>query len=93
MVTLIYEHYTFEQAKFKKDFLIMNQKARQKTTSLVQHDFYKLLSNSNFEIDCRNNIDNCMLEPIYDEISEISYIKKFDTISTMKTPAIFITSR
>ena len=28
----------------------------------------------------KNNIDNCKLEPIYDEIGEISYIIKFDTI-------------
>ena len=33
---------TFEQAKFKKDFVIMNQKARQNATSLVERDFYKL---------------------------------------------------
>lgn len=28
----------------------------------------------------KNNIDNCKLEPIYDEIGEIPYIIKFDTI-------------
>ena len=60
-----YEHYTFEQAKFRQDFLLMNQKARNKATSPVEG------------IDCRNN---CKLEPIYDEIGEISYIKKFDAI-------------
>ena len=38
------------------------------------------MNNSNFGIDCRNNIDNCILEPLYDEIEEISYIKKFCTI-------------
>ena len=58
----------------------MNQKARQKVTSPVKRDFYKLLNNSNFGIDCRNNIDNCVLEPLYDEIGEILYIKKFCTI-------------
>ena len=26
LVTDIYEHYTFEQSKFKKDFVVMNQK-------------------------------------------------------------------
>ena len=36
----------------------MNQKSRQKATSSVEKDFYKLWSNSNFGIDCRNNIDN-----------------------------------
>ena len=46
----------------------MNQKARQTASSSVEKDFYKLLNNSNFGIDCRNNIDNCYLEPIYDDI-------------------------
>ena len=58
----------------------MNQKARQKAVSSVEQDFCKLLNNSNFGIDCRNNIDNEILEPIYDEVSEIAYIKKFDNI-------------
>ena len=80
LVTKIYQHFTFEQSKFKKDFVVMNHKARHKTTTPVERDFYKLLNNSNFGIDCRNNIDNRILEPIYNEISEIAYIKKFDNI-------------
>ena len=42
----------------------MNRKARQKATSPVECDLYKLLNNSNFGIDCRNNIDsiNTMME-------------------------------
>ena len=51
LVTFIYEHFTFEQAKFKRDFVIGNQKARLKTISLVEKDFYKLLNNRNFGID------------------------------------------
>ena len=43
-------------------------------------DFFKPLNNSNFGIDCRNNIDNCILEPIYDNLGEIFYIKRFTTI-------------
>ena len=43
-------------------------------------DFYKLLNNSNFGIDCRNNIDNCTFEPIYDDFSEIAYSKNYTTI-------------
>ena len=58
----------------------MNQKAAQKTTTSVEQDFYKLLNNSNFGIDCRNDIDNCIPEPLYDELDEISHIKKFCTI-------------
>ena len=80
LVTKIYQHFTFEQSKFKKDFVVMNHKARHKTTTPVERDFYKLLNNSNFGTDCRNNIDNRILEPIYDEISEIAYIKKFENI-------------
>ena len=58
----------------------MNQKARQTATLSVEKDFYKLLNNSNFGIDCRNNIDNCYLEPLYHDFAEISYIKKFTSI-------------
>ena len=58
----------------------MNQKARQKATSPVELDFYELLNNANCGIDCRNNIDNCSFEPIFDDIYEIVYIKKFDSI-------------
>lgn len=61
LVTHIYDHYTFEQSKLKKDFVIMKQKARQTATSSVEKDFYKLLNNRNFGIDCRNNIDNWSL--------------------------------
>lgn len=64
LVTHVYEHYTFEQAKFKKDFVVMNQKSQQTAVSSVEKDFHKLLNNSNFGIDCRNNIDYCYLEPL-----------------------------
>ena len=63
----------------------MNQKSRQTATSSVEKDFYKLLNNSNFGIDCRNNIDNCTLEPIYDDFPEISYIKNYTTIFNDET--------
>ena len=65
---------------FKKYFAVINQKAKQKGTSAVEQDFYKLLNNSNFGIDRRNNIGDCLIEPFNDEIGEISYIKKFSTI-------------
>ena len=58
----------------------MNQKSRETATSNVEKDFYKLLNNGNFDIDCRNNIDNCFLELIYDDFSEIIYIKNYSTI-------------
>ena len=55
----------------------MNQKYRQKPTFPIERDFYKLLNNANFGIDCRNNTDNCLFELIYDKIA---YIKKFDSV-------------
>ena len=58
----------------------MSQKYRQKPTFPIEHDFYKLLNNANFGIDCRNNTDNCQFELIYDKIGEIAYIKKFDSV-------------
>ena len=67
----------------------MNQKARQKATSPVERNLYKLLNNSNIGIDCRNNIDNCKLEPIQDKIGEILYVKKFDTIFDNENYRVF----
>ena len=80
LVTHIYKHYTFEQSKFKKDFVVMNQKARQKATSSVERYFYMLLNNSNFDIHCRNNIDNCLLTPLYDDTNISAKKKAFCTL-------------
>ena len=78
LVIRIHQHSTFDQSKFKKDFVVMNQKARQKATYSVQQDFYKLLNNSNFDIDCRNNnINNWILELIYEKINEIVFFFRF----------------
>ena len=65
---------------FKKDFVIMNQVSRQKATTKVEKDFYKLMNNSNFGNDCRNDIENCNFKPIYDNIEEISYIQKYASL-------------
>ena len=70
----------------------MNQKSRQKVTSSAEKDFFKLLNNSSFGTDCRNNIDNCILEPIYDDFTEISYIKEFTTIFNDDTFREFFSS-
>ena len=79
-VTRIYEHYTFKQDTFKKDFVMMNQNARKTAKTKVEKDFYKLLKNSNFGNDCRNNVGNCTLELMYDGLEEISYIKNYTDI-------------
>ena len=57
-----------------------NEVSRQKTKTKVEKDFYKLMKNSNFGNDCRNNIDNCSFRPIYDDIEEISYIQKYTSL-------------
>ena len=54
----------------------MNQKSRQAALIKVEKDFYKLLNNRNFGIDCRNNINNCYVESIYDDIDEVGFISK-----------------
>lgn len=60
---------------------MINQKARQQATSSVDKDFYKLLNDRNFGIYYRNNIDNCIIEPLYDDIDQISCIEKLSKIT------------
>ena len=57
-VTKIHAHLTFEQSRFKHDFILMNQKSRQLSKNDVENDFFKLMDNSNFGCDCRNSLDN-----------------------------------
>ena len=71
----------------------MNQKSRQKATSCVERDFFKLLNSSNFRIDCTNNIGNCILESLDDGFTEISYVKKItifndDTFRNFLSPTL-----
>ena len=49
----------------------MNQNFRQKATFSVKKAFCNLLNNANFGTNCRNKIDHCGFELIYDEIQEI----------------------
>ena len=86
-VTKIYDHYTFKQNTFKKDFVAMNQNARKTAKTKVEKDFYKLLNNSNFGNDCRSTLGNCQLELLFDGQDEISYTKKFSNV-ICKTIAI-----
>ena len=57
-VTKIYSHLTFEEARFKRKFILMNQKSRQKSKNNIDKDFYKLMNNSNCGYDCRINLNN-----------------------------------
>ena len=77
VVTKLYKHYYFQQARFKRDFILMNQKSRQESLTEIDKNFFKFLNNANFGYDCRNNLDSCVFEPIYDEIGEISYLRNY----------------
>ena len=90
-ITKIYSNYTFEQERFKKYFILMNQKSIQNAKNSVEKDFYKLMNNSNFGYDCRNNLDNCKFVPIFDELKEITYNKKYYNFFDPKVPK-FVTS-
>ena len=82
-MTKIYEHYTFEQTPFKKE-LENESKCLAKSKifcwkRLLQA--YELLKLTvEFGINYRNNIDNGKFEPIYEEICEINFIKKYENI-------------
>ena len=62
----------------------MNQKSRQHSKNNVEKDFYKLMNNSNFGFDCRNNLDNCKFVPIFDEYKEITFINQYHNIFDSK---------
>ena len=76
-VTKIYNHFTFEQSRFKRDFVLNNQRKRQKAKKSIEQHFYKLMNNANFGYDCRDNPNNAKFQPIIDEVNEITYIKKY----------------
>ena len=92
-VTKLYRHYYFEQERFKRDFILMNQKARQESKNLIESNFCKLLNNANFGYDCRNNLENSTFEPINDELREITYIRKYYRSIFDNKLASFMTSR
>ena len=75
-VTKIRSHYTFEQKKLKKDFVIMNQASRQNAKTDIEKDSFKLMNNANFGYDCCSNAENCYFSPIYDELEELMYTKR-----------------
>ena len=83
-VTKLYAHYTFEQERFKKYFILMSQRSRQTAKNSVEKNFYKLLNNFNFGYDCRNNLDNYIFVPIFDELNEMTYLKKYYSLYDKK---------
>ena len=82
---------TFEQARFKRKFILMNQKSRQQSKHDIEKDFYKLMNNSNFGYDCRKNLDNCKFVSIFDELKEVTYINRYYNIFDSKISE-FVTS-
>ena len=54
----------------------MNQRSRQNAKKSIEKDSYKLMNNSNFGYDCCNNLDNCQFVLIFDELQEITYLKR-----------------
>ena len=74
---LKYIHTIHLSKNFKKKFIIMNQRSRQNAKNSIEKDFYQLMNNSNFGYDCRNNLDNCQFVPIFDELQEITYLKRY----------------
>ena len=79
-VTKLYSHFTFEQDTIKKDFILMNQYSRQTAKNDIEKNFYKLMNNSSFGFDCRNNANNLTFEPLINEIEELSYIKRYHNL-------------
>ena len=57
--------------------ILMNQRSRQNAKNSNNKDFYKLMNNSNFGYDCHKNLDSCQFVPIFDELKEISYLKRY----------------
>ena len=55
----------------------MNQKSRQNAKNSIEKDFFKLMNNANFRYDCRNNLDNCQFIPIFEEMNEVTYLKRY----------------
>ena len=55
----------------------MNHHSRQNAKNSVEKDFLKLLNNVNFGYDCCYNLDNYKFIPIFDELNEVTCLKKF----------------
>ena len=80
IVTKLYSHFTFKQDTIKKDFVLMNQYSRQNAKNDIEKNFYKLMNNSNFGFDCRNNANNLKFEPLINEIEELTYIRRYHNL-------------
>ena len=68
------------ESRFKRDFVLNDQRKRQKTKTNNEKDFYEFMNNANFGYDCRDNANNAKFQPFIDEVNEITYIYKNITI-------------
>ena len=55
----------------------MNQVSRKNAKTSVKKNFYKLMNNSNSGYNCRSNTENYFFAPIFDELEELSYTKRY----------------
>ena len=69
----------------------MNQKSRQLSKNDVEKDFFKLMNNSNFSYDCRNNLDNCKFNPVFDELGEVTYVNRYHNVFDEKGSSLVST--
>ena len=49
------------------------------------------MNNANSGFDCRNNYDNCQFVPIFDELKEVTYLKRYYNYFDQKVKS-FVTS-
>ena len=46
----------------------------------MEKNFSKLMNNINFGYDCHNDFDNCFLAPVIDELEEMAYIRRYQSV-------------
>ena len=71
----------FRAEAFEKEYILGNQCGKQEAEERgddVQVHFWKLLNNSNFSFDCRDNSQNKSLHLIYNEDGEIEFLTKYE---------------
>ena len=55
----------------------MNQSFRQNEKNSIEKDFNNSWITQIFGNDCRKNLDNCQFVPIFHELQEITYLKRY----------------
>ena len=55
----------------------MNQSSRQNEKNSIEKDFNNSWITQIFGYDCRKKLDNCSFVPIFHELQEITYLKRY----------------